>query len=178
MTIILETPRLTLRKLTLDDTDSLLEILSDPVAMEWYPQTYSREETQGWITRTMASYEKYGHGFWAAILKDTGEFTGICGILHQEVEGVSEKEVGYLFLRRLWNRGLATEAAHACYGCALHTLGLPRIISLIHPENLASQRVARKNGLTLERMVEFKGVMDGMWSITREQYDAENPLNR
>ncbi|HEY3296660.1 MAG TPA: GNAT family N-acetyltransferase [bacterium] len=161
---LLETHRLTLRELTFDDTDSLLSILSDPVAMRWYPQTYSREETRGWIERTRASYEKHGHGFWACILKESGGFAGICGILQQTVEDAEEKEVGYLFVRRLWNQGLATEAARACFEYGFNILHFPRIISMIRPENLPSQRVAQKNGLVLEREVFWKGFVHGVWA--------------
>jgi [ribosomal protein S5]-alanine N-acetyltransferase len=163
MNLPLSTPRLNFRLLTLADTDSLLAILSDPIAMQWYPQVYHREETEGWIQRTLASYEKFGHGFWAACLKESGEFAGICGVLHQEVDGVAEKEVGYLFLRRLWNQGLATEAAGACYEYGFRALKRERMISLIRPENKPSQRVAQKNGLTLGREVFWKNYTHGVW---------------
>jgi ribosomal-protein-alanine N-acetyltransferase len=70
----------------------------------------------------------------------------------QEVEGSEEVEIGYLFLRRFWGRGLATEAARAVrdHGFAL---GYRRLVSIIDPQNLASRRVAEKAGLTLEKEV-------------------------
>jgi RimJ/RimL family protein N-acetyltransferase len=158
-----ETSRLLLRRLTLSDTDNLYAILSDPEAMRFYPQTYSREETEGWITRTLASYAQHGHGFYACILKETGEFVGICGVLHQIVDDIEEKEVGYLFLRAFWRRGLATEAAAFWMNYAFTEMGRTRIISLIVPDNIPSRRVAEKNGLTIEKRTTFKEFVVDVW---------------
>jgi RimJ/RimL family protein N-acetyltransferase len=162
-----ETSRLILRRLTLADTDNLLGILSDPVAMRYYPQTYSREETEGWITRTMAAYEKYGHGFYACILKESGEFAGICGVLHQLVDDIEEKEVGYLFLRKFWGHGYATEAAAFWMNYAFTEMGRTRIISLIVPENLPSRRVAERNGLAIEKRTTFKEFTFDVWHLNK-----------
>ena len=89
-----------------------------------------------------------------AVLEDSGEFVGQCGLTIQEVEGKNEVEIGYLFLRRFWGRGLATEAARAARDHGFNTLGYERLVTLIDPGNLASRRVAEKVGLTLEKEVE------------------------
>lgn len=152
---ILETPRLFLRKLTLDDVDNLLGIFADPEAMKYYPKTKDQKETEAWIQRNLESYRMYGFGFWAAILKDSREFAGECGLIHQEnVDGYDEVELGYSFLRKFWNRGLATEAAKVCLRYAFDTPGYERIVSLIDPHNIASQRVAQKIGMTWEKEIE------------------------
>jgi ribosomal-protein-alanine N-acetyltransferase len=62
-------------------------------------------------------------------------------------------EIGYLFLRKLWGQGLATEAARACRDYGFNQLGYRRLISLIGPANLASRRVAEKVGMTLEKEI-------------------------
>jgi RimJ/RimL family protein N-acetyltransferase len=160
---MLETRRLLLRELTLADTDSLLQILSDPVAMQWYPQTYSRQETEAWIQRARDSYAQYGHGFWATMLKDGDQFAGICGVLHSVVENIEEKALGWLILRRFWNHGFATEASQACLDYGSRVLNRQRIISMIRPENVPSQHVARKLGMNLEREVFWKGYGHGVW---------------
>jgi ribosomal-protein-alanine N-acetyltransferase len=100
------------------------------------------------------SYRANGFGLWVAVLEDSGEFAGECGLTVQEVEGKNEVEIGYLFPRRFWGRGLATEAARAARDHGFHTLGYERLVSLIDPGNLASRRVAEKVGLTMEREVE------------------------
>jgi ribosomal-protein-alanine N-acetyltransferase len=150
---ILETPRMVLRHMELADVDNLLGIFSDPIAMRYYPGTKDRSETEGWIKWTLQRYEQHGIGLWVAILKDSGAFAGQCGLVVQEVEGKEEVEIGYLFLRKLWGQGLATEAASACRDYGFTQLGHTRLISLIDPHNMASRRVAEKVGMRLEQQV-------------------------
>jgi [ribosomal protein S5]-alanine N-acetyltransferase len=149
---VLETERMVLRRMEMSDVDSLMGIFSDPVAMRYYPATKSRREVEEWVRWTLGSYRDHSFGLWIAVLKDSGEFAGQCGLTVQEVEGKEEVEIGYLFLRRFWGRGLATEAARVVrdHGFAL---GYDRLISIIDPGNLASRRVAEKTGLTLEKEV-------------------------
>ncbi len=149
----METQRLVLRQLTLDDTDNLLGIFSDPIAMAHYPSKKSRQETQGWIHWCMRGYEQHGHALWAVELKTSGEFLGQCGLIMQQVEGVAETEIGYLFLRKHWGNGYATEAAIASRDYAFNVLGRDRVISLIDPGNLPSRRVAERVGMQLERQI-------------------------
>ena len=151
---VIQTERIVLRQIEMDDVDNLMGIFSDPVAMRYYPSTKTRREAKDWVRWTLSSYRDHGFGQWVAILKDSGEFAGQCGLTIQEVEGKEEVEIGYLFLRRFWGRGLATEAARAARDHGFHALGHERLVSLIDPGNLASRRVAEKVGLTMEREVE------------------------
>jgi RimJ/RimL family protein N-acetyltransferase len=155
--IVLESERLQLRPMSMNDTNNLLKIFSDLEAMRFYPGTKNRRQTEDWIGWNLESYSRHGYGLWVAELKQTGEFAGQCGLVAQDIEGVPEVEIGYLFLRKLWGRGLATEAARACRDYASNELALKRLISLIHPGNLPSRRVAEKVGMTLEREVEKWG---------------------
>lgn len=151
--VVLETDRLVLREMTVADVDDLMQIFGDPEAMRYYPSTKSRNEAQDWVRWVLNSYAANGFGLWLALRKDTGEFAGQCGLTLQDVDGVVEPEIGYLFVRRLWGQGLATEAARACRDHAFGPLDLERVISLPDPANLASRRVAEKIGMTLERKV-------------------------
>ena len=108
-----ETERMVLREMVPEDVDDLMLIFSDPEAMRYYPSTKTREEAEGWVRWVTQSYEENGFGLWACVLKETGEFCGQCGLMLQEVGGQREVEVGYLFVRGFWGRGLATEAARA-----------------------------------------------------------------
>lgn len=154
---VLETERMFLCRMEMDDVDNLMGIFSDPEAMRYYPATKSREEAEGWIRWVLHSYEENGFGLYAAILKESGEFAGQCGLIPQEVKGEREVEIGYLFLREFWGKGLATEAATACRDYGFDSLGLDRLVSLIDPANLASRRVAEKVGMELEKQVEKWG---------------------
>ena len=142
--IITRTDRLTIRELTLADTDSLFEMLGDPIAMEHYPAPKTHAETEGWIRWTRDSYEQNGFGLWAVTRTADGAFIGDCGPMLQPVEGNLVPEVGYHIVRREWGHGYATEAASACRDLVLGRFGFERVVSIVAPENLASRRVAEK----------------------------------
>jgi len=144
---IFETARLTIRPFLPTDTDDLLLIFSDPVAMEHFPGMKDRGATEKWLETTFRLYERDGFALWAAFLKEDGSFVGAVGLVRQDVEGVDETEIGYLLRRQYWGLGLATEAAEGCREYAFGVLGKTRVISLIGPTNVASQRVAEKVGL-------------------------------
>jgi ribosomal-protein-alanine N-acetyltransferase len=93
----------------------------------------------------------------AVVNRSDGALIGYCGFLHQEVDGEREIEIGYRLHPQYWNRGLATEAARAVRDHAFADLGLSRVISLIHPDNLPSRRVAEKIGMLVEKKTEFRG---------------------
>jgi len=166
---ILETERMFLRQMEMADVDYLMGIFSDPVAMRYYPGIKSWQEVEEWVRWTLASYRDHGFGLWVAILKDSGEFAGQCGLTVQEVEGKEEVEIGYLFLREFWGRGLATEAATAVRDHGFHKLGYERLVSLVDPRNLASRRVAEKTGLTLEKEVWKWNKKICVYSISKDE---------
>jgi RimJ/RimL family protein N-acetyltransferase len=165
---ILETSRLILREFTTCDADSLERILSDPEAMRFYPRAFDRSGVEQWIARNMQRYAKDGHGLWAMVLRSSGEVIGDCGLTIQEVDGVGEIEVGYHVRRDLWGQGLATEAARACRDFGFARLPVERVISLIRPENLASRRVAEKNGMTVWKEIVWRGLPHLVYAIRRE----------
>ena len=151
--IVARTDRLILRDLTLDDVDSMHEILGDPVAMEHYPAPKTRPETETWIGWALGSYERNGFGLWAVERAADGAFLGDCGPMLQPVDGVLVPEIGYHIVRREWGRGYATEAAIACREIVLGRLGFGRVVSIVAPENLASRRVAEKVHETMREFV-------------------------
>jgi len=146
---ILETPRLLLREMTLDDLDGLHAVLSDPVSMVHYPKPFDLGMTRGWIEWNLRNYADYGYGLWAVVDKEDGSFLGDCGLTIQRVDGADELEIGYHILRSRQNQGLATEGSVACRDYAFDTLGAERIISWMGPANTPSRRVAEKVGMEL-----------------------------
>ncbi|MER7279675.1 GNAT family N-acetyltransferase [Dactylosporangium sp. NPDC000244] len=148
---VLTTPRLVLREMVEDDLDELAALLGDPEVMRYYPRPKTRAETLEWIARNRTRYREDGHGLWTMRLRDGDVFAGDCGLTVQRVDGVDELELGYHVVPSLQRTGLATEAARACRDWARTVLGARRVIAIIHPDNVASQRVARNTGLTLEK---------------------------
>ena len=143
-----ETPRLRLRPLTEDDLPPLCRTLQDPVAMTAYEHAFSDAEAREWLARQLARYREYGFGLWAVCDKETGVFLGQCGVTWQDAgDGRQVLEVGYLFERAHWRRGYAAEAARACRDWAFRQLDAQEVYSIIRDNNLASRRVALRNGM-------------------------------
>lgn len=165
--IILETERLLLREITHDDREELLKIWGDAETMSLFPKTLDSQEMSEWIDRNLKRYESRGHGVWAVILKDNQQFVGDCGLVIQEVDGTEELEVVCHFNRNFQGQGLATEAARGCMDHGFNQLGSHRVISMIRPENLASRRVAERNGLKIEKEIFWRGYQHFVYVIER-----------
>lgn len=149
---ILETDRLILREFTPDDFAALCLMLQDDEVMYAYEGALSDEEAHAWLDNQLRRYREDGFGLWAVVLKETGEVVGQCGLTYQDGDGRGTRvvEVGYLFQRAHWHRGLATEAARACRDYAFDQVGVEKVYSIIRDTNVASQRVARRNGMAPE----------------------------
>lgn len=154
---VLETERLRLRRMSLDDLDFVAEMLAHPEVMRFYPKCHTRSESAEWIERQIARYERDGHGLWLALERGSGAPVGQIGLTIQQVDGSPEPEVGWLLHRDYWKRGFATEAAVASRDYAFRRLGLERVISLIRPVNAPSQAVARRIGMQPGRRAQHGG---------------------
>ena len=164
---ILETERLYLRELVHDDVDDLLAVLGDPVAMQYYPHPFSRDEVVEWVDWSRRSYSEDGFGLWGMVLKDRGELVGDCGLVVQDVEGERLVEVGYHLKRSHWHKGLATEAARACCNHGFETLPIDFVIALVRPENRPSAGVAERLGMQVWKSVERRGGLHFVYRIHR-----------
>ncbi len=172
---VIETPRLRLRRMSLADVPALLEVFGDHEAMRHYPAAFDEARMRAWVEWNERSHEERGHGLWALVLRATGEVIGDCGLVSQQVEGVQEIEAGYHVRRDLWGQGLATEAARGCIEYGFTTMGFARLVSLIHPQNQPSRRVAEKIGMTLRREVEWKNKPACLYAIERSATRVEPP---
>jgi RimJ/RimL family protein N-acetyltransferase len=154
---ILETNRLVLRLLALADAADLYRIHSDPETMKFMGKANdSVEEERNHIKAHIANhYEKYEAGLWATVLKENNRLIGRCGLMRKQIEGVEEVEIAYLLGRECWGKGLATEAAEAIIKHGYAKYGFKRIVAVIHPQNVASIRVAEKIGMNYERDVVY-----------------------
>jgi RimJ/RimL family protein N-acetyltransferase len=153
MAAILETQRLLLRHLVMDDLDALFALYSDEEIRRFFPEgTLTYEETREeleWFLHGHPSHPELG--LWATIYRETDEFIGRCGLLPWTIDGRQEVEVAYLLDKKVWGQGLATEAAQALVQYGFGHLQLSRLICLIDRENEASIRVATKIGMAFEK---------------------------
>lgn len=134
------------------DADKILDfkILQDDETMYAYEGAFSDEEVQEWLDRQISRYQKWGFGLWAVILKETDEMIGQCGLTMQPWKGEEVLEIGYLFNRMYWHKGYAAEAAKACKKYAFEILKANEVCSIIRDTNIASQKVAMRNGMCVK----------------------------
>ena len=168
--MILETPRLILRPFAADDLDRMGELMADKDFMRFSMGPMKREQVQGFLDKVIGWNRDGLPSQFAMIVRSSGTLAGYCGFFHHEVDGKMEIEIGYRLQRDFWNRGLATEAARAVRDHGVRDLKLEYLISLIHPDNQASRRVAEKNGMTLERETTFRGFPTFVFAITRKHW--------
>ena len=159
-TFILETKRLILRRQIIEDLDALWALYCNPEITKFIPDApRSYEEAREELEWFLHGHPKHPElGLWATIHKETGKFIGRCGLLPWTIEEQQEIEVAYTLAQDFWGQGLATEAAHGILHYGFEQLHLSRMICLIDPKNIPSQRVAEKMGMTLEKTVdEYEG---------------------
>ena len=170
----METKRLTLRELTMEDFDALHEILSDPETMQHYPAPFSEKQTRRWIVRNMERYAEFGFGLWAVILKETGELIGDCGITMQNIHGAICPEIGYHIRRDCWRRGYASEAARACMDFIFEHTTFNSVYSYMKYTNKASYGVALKNGMSfIEEYEDPINIRTRVYSIVKEEWEVQ-----
>ncbi|WP_417601537.1 GNAT family N-acetyltransferase [Owenweeksia hongkongensis] len=150
-----ESARLIMRPLLLEDSKYWEEFMSSDEATALFPPNLKPPHftAKDWIARQRKRYEDDQLGSLALIEKESADFVGMSGLLKQEVEGSPEIEVGYHLLPKFWKKGYAREAALYFMKFGFAVLKPESIISLIHIDNIPSQRVAQANGLTTNNKV-------------------------
>ena len=154
---VLEIAGLILRPFDKEDVDPLAELMANPDFMRFSLGVFSREQTAAFLEKILGWNRAGLPSQLAVIFRENSELIGYCGFLHQDVDGTKQIEIAYRLHPDYWGRGLATEAAQGVRDHAFRDLKLPRVISLIHPDNLPSRRVAEKNGMRVEKKTVFRG---------------------
>lgn len=164
----LSTPRLHFRQLDLNDVDALMEFFNSAEALKFFPMLKQgeRQEAISWIERMEKRYTDHGVGLWALTDRQTGAFIGQCGLLVQDIDGNIELEIGYSLNPSSWGKGYATEAAIACKEYVMKHQLAPSIISIIHVDNVPSQKVAERNGMQRTKQVMWREMPVYIYRIT------------
>jgi RimJ/RimL family protein N-acetyltransferase len=154
--MILETPRLLLRMWRNEDFATYEKMCADPEIMKYLGgRIFDRLEAWRHMAFLVGHWELRGYGHWAVEEKESGKFVGRIGFLNPE--GWPGFEVGWTLAREFWGKGYATEGARRALDYAFHDLDKDHVISLIHPENKNSIKVAERLGETLEGQTELLG---------------------
>jgi ribosomal-protein-alanine N-acetyltransferase len=152
-TIIFETDRLLLRQQTPEDLESLWEFHCNPENVRHYhdaPTTL--EEVREQLEWDLNWYQNNdGLGTWSIFHKETGKLVGLCSLMPWTVDGMEEVEMAYVLAEGCRGQGLGTELSRGVVKYALEKLMLPRIISLIEPDNMLSRHVVEKAGMRFEK---------------------------
>ena len=153
--IILDTPRLILRRWRDDDVAPMAAINADPQVMRWIGDGAipSAEQTRTGIEACEREWDANGFGLFAVQVRATGELAGFTGLAvpHFLPEVMPAVEIGWRLGRPFWHQGLATEAARAALDFGLIDRDLEQIVSVVQIGNNASGRVADKLGMRPER---------------------------
>lgn len=155
---VLETERLILRRLTLEDAAFLLELMNEPAFIRFVADRGLRtpaDAAKFLSERILPSYEQFGFGFYRVELRESGEPIGICGFVKRET--LEHPDVGFAILQRFWGKGYASEAAVAVMHYGRTVLGLTEIAGVTAPDNRISIRLLEKLGLKYQRTIHLPG---------------------
>jgi RimJ/RimL family protein N-acetyltransferase len=158
-TNVLKTERLILRRFRESDIDAYAAMTQDPEVMKFLSASgdlLSRSDAWRQMALFLGHWELRGYGTWAVEERETGDFVGRVG-LHNP-EGWPDRELGWTIARKFWGRGYASEAARASIGHAFDNLGWTHLVSLIHPDNDRSARLAERLGYYVRGAAEVRGL--------------------
>ena len=152
---MIETSRLILRPWRESDLVPFAELNADPVVMRFLRGVLTREDSDGYARRAQQHLADHGFCKWAVEAPGVAPFIGAVGLSHVRFEAsfTPAVEVAWRLSRRFWGQGYATEAARAAMQDGFTRVGLREIIAITTLDNLLSQRVMERLGMT--RSVEF-----------------------
>ncbi len=152
-----ETERLKFRLLESKDFDAWLDLFKAKNIAKYLdldPKLSESELCKIWFDKVFHRYENDLGGMNVLIDKKTNLIVGQCGLLVQTIENIERLEVGYSILPKFWNQGFASESAKKCKNYAFKNEFANSLISMIHVDNLSSEKVALKNGMTFEKKLD------------------------
>ncbi len=178
----IETERLLLRKITLNDANDIFEYGSDPLVSQytmWSTHT-SIEDTKNFLRSLSKMYKKRELIDWGIVHKSEQKLIGTCGYVEWSMNH-SRAQIGYALSRKYWSQGYMSEAVSAIIDFGFREMSLNKIEARCAQENIASARVMEKVGMQLEGILRQQlFVKDQYWdlkiySILRDDFFADRP---
>lgn len=164
-----QTDRLQFRLVTKDDFEVWLPLFKEENVAKFLAISEDLspyKQCEFWFKKVFHRYENGLGGMNALIEKQSGEFIGQCGLLVQTVEDEERLEIGYSILPKYWNKGYAQEAAKTCKNLCFERGYTNNLMSMMHIDNMGSEIVAKKNGMTFEKRIGDYNV----FSITKDKW--------
>ncbi len=176
MKIILETERLFLRELVLEDQQDLFELDSDPEVHRYIEQkpVKSMDEIVKVIEMLQNQYKENGIARWAVIDKKSNECVGWSGLkyFNQSLNSHTHfYELGYRFKQKHWGKGFATESARAILNHGFQELNIKSIYAITHPKNSNSKHVLQKLGFKFIEVFDYDGDPTCWFELTKSDWD-------
>jgi RimJ/RimL family protein N-acetyltransferase len=146
---IIRTDRLVLRQWSSADLEPFASMNADPRVREYFPGLQTKEESNHSVSIVSNHIEKFGWGFWASSLAETGEFIGFIGLedVHFKTDFTPAVEIGWRLAFKHWGKGYATEGALASLRYGFETLKLNEIVSFTAVGNMRSRAVMERIGM-------------------------------
>jgi RimJ/RimL family protein N-acetyltransferase len=151
---VIETERLALRRLDLDDAAFILALVNDP---DWLrhigdKNVHSLDDARAYLANgPIGMYAKHGFGLYAVERREDGALIGMCGLIKRDT--LDDIDIGFAYLPAYRAQGYAREAAAATLAHARDVLGLRRVVAIVSPANHASARLLERVGLKYESPV-------------------------
>ncbi|MGE5234394.1 MAG: GNAT family N-acetyltransferase, partial [Acidobacteriota bacterium] len=152
----IRTQRLLLRAFRAEDAEPYLAMCADPEVMRWVSgEPLSAEDAWRQLAMFAGHWTLRGFGSWTVEERASGRFVGRIGLHYPE--GWPDRELGWALARPFWGQGYAAEGARAALAHAFDTLGWDHLVSLIHPENERSIRLATRLGARFQGTAAVRG---------------------
>jgi len=151
---VIETARLTLHRLTLDDAAFILALVNEPAWLQYIGDRGVRtiDDARNYIRNgPMAMYERLGYGLWLVRHRVDGIAMGLCGLLKRD--SLDAPDIGFAFKPAFWGHGYAREAAAATLEYARTVLGVQRVLAVVLPGNSRSINLLERLQLSQDSRV-------------------------
>ncbi|HKX84839.1 MAG TPA: GNAT family N-acetyltransferase [Pyrinomonadaceae bacterium] len=158
MNKILETERLIIRELTVDDAEFVLDLLNQPSFLKYIGDRGVRdvEQSRAFIeSRYRQSYRDNGYGLYAVELKGDGTPIGMCGFVRRD--SLPGPDIGFAFLPQYEKKGYGFESADAVMEYGRKTLRFDRVLAITSQDNEASGRLLEKIGFHFDGPIQLTG---------------------
>ena len=153
---VLDTDRLTLRWLTSDDAEFIMELVNDPAWIRFIGDRnmHSVDAARAYIAKGPAAmYARHGFGLYRVERKDDGVPMGLCGLIKRDY--LDDVDIGFAFLPRFCGSGYAKEAAAAVLAYGQREFGLKRIVAITAVDNERSIKLLEGIGLCFEKRIKL-----------------------
>ncbi len=183
MNSFIETERLLLREITLEDIDGMYALDSDPEVHTYLGNNPVTDKNQivDVINFIRQQYVDHGIGRWAIIDKSTNDFIGWTGLKFvKELTNnhINYYDLGYRLRRTYWGKGIATESAIASLAYAFQKLKADAVYAMADTANVGSNNILQKLGMKLIETFDYNGSPSNWYKIERETFEKRQPMGK